>query len=426
MARILFANFPADGHVNPMVPIVRRLIARGHEVLWYTGERFRPKVEKVGATYLPLDSARDYSLLDPVKDLPAERRGLTGIECLQWDMRHMFIDSGVRQHHDLRAIYDAHEIDLVVSETIFFGATVLAPENAPPAVSIGIFPLGVESKDTAPFGPGMAPSSRLLGRVRNRFLNWAAQRFVFQGVDRYLNEQRVSLSLPPLEKFFFNAALDRYRLYLQATVPMFEYPRSDLPDKVRFIGPLLPEGGRDFEPPEWWPELSDERKVVLVTQGTVAIDTTQLIEPTLAALAGRKDLFVIATAPRWEPDPAAVPSNARVEAFVPYAALFPHVDLLITNGGYGGVQFALSHGVPVLVVGASEEKLEIAARVDWSGVGLSIRSVRATPKQIADGVTKVLGDSTYRAKAGAFAAEAKKHDAPETAADELEALIQSF
>ncbi len=114
MARFLFANFPADGHINPMLPVVRRLVARGHDVLWYTGERFRPKIEKAGATYLPLSEAPDYSLLDPVLDSPPEQRELTGIKGLKWDIRHSFIDSGVGQHNDLRAIYDAHDIDLVV------------------------------------------------------------------------------------------------------------------------------------------------------------------------------------------------------------------------------------------------------------------------------------------------------------------------
>ena len=36
---------------------------------------------------------------------------------------------------------------------------------------------------------------------------------------------------------------------------------------------------------------------------------------------------------------------------------------MVTNGGYGGVQLALAHGVPLVVAGNTEEKGEIAARV---------------------------------------------------------------
>jgi UDP:flavonoid glycosyltransferase YjiC (YdhE family) len=42
--------------------------------------------------------------------------------------------------------------------------------------------------------------------------------------------------------------------------------------------------------------------------------------------------------------------------------LLPHVDAMVTNGGYGGVQQALAHGVPLVVTGDSEDKPEVAAR----------------------------------------------------------------
>ncbi|HEY1327618.1 MAG TPA: hypothetical protein VGI14_11815 [Casimicrobiaceae bacterium] len=37
MARILVGSIPVIGHLNPLVPIVRALRARGHEVHWYMG-----------------------------------------------------------------------------------------------------------------------------------------------------------------------------------------------------------------------------------------------------------------------------------------------------------------------------------------------------------------------------------------------------
>ena len=35
MARIFFFSIPAHGHVNPTLPFVRELIARGHSVCYY-------------------------------------------------------------------------------------------------------------------------------------------------------------------------------------------------------------------------------------------------------------------------------------------------------------------------------------------------------------------------------------------------------
>lgn len=39
-----------------------------------------------------------------------------------------------------------------------------------------------------------------------------------------------------------------------------------------------------------------------------------------------------------------------------------------TNGGYGGVQYALRYGVPIVATGGKEDKPQVGARVAWSGV----------------------------------------------------------
>ena len=53
--------------------------------------------------------------------------------------------------------------------------------------------------------------------------------------------------------------------------------------------------------------------------------------------------------------------GVHVTDFVPYDVLLPRTDLLVTNGGWGGVQQAARHGVPVIVAGATEEKPEVGA-----------------------------------------------------------------
>ena len=45
MATICFFSIPAHGHVNPTLPLVRELTARGHRVLYYNTEEFREKIE---------------------------------------------------------------------------------------------------------------------------------------------------------------------------------------------------------------------------------------------------------------------------------------------------------------------------------------------------------------------------------------------
>jgi UDP:flavonoid glycosyltransferase YjiC (YdhE family) len=83
---------------------------------------------------------------------------------------------------------------------------------------------------------------------------------------------------------------------------------------------------------------------------------------------------------------------------------------MITNGGYGGVQMALSHGVPLIVAGASEDKPEVAARVAWSGAGLNLKTGKPTPQAVRKAVRTILDDSRYRARAQALASEYRSFD----------------
>jgi UDP:flavonoid glycosyltransferase YjiC (YdhE family) len=105
---------------------------------------------------------------------------------------------------------------------------------------------------------------------------------------------RAEVGLPPLGQSFIDTFAGDY-LYLQGTVPSFEYPRGDLPEHLHFVGPFLPEEAPPgFAAPAWWPELDQERPVVLLTQGTVATDPRQLIVPALRALA-EEPVLVLAT-----------------------------------------------------------------------------------------------------------------------------------
>ena len=95
-----------------------------------------------------------------------------------------------------------------------------------------------------------------------------------------------------------------------------------------------------------------------------------------------------------------LPANVRLERFVPHDLLLPHVDVMVTNGGYGGVQQALANGVPLVVAGDSEDKPEVAARVQWSGTGVNLHTGRPSPAMVARAVRRVLAHDLPAAGAG--------------------------
>jgi UDP:flavonoid glycosyltransferase YjiC (YdhE family) len=120
-----------------------------------------------------------------------------------------------------------------------------------------------------------------------------------------------------------------------------------------------------------------------------------------------------------------LPANVRVEAFVPFKPLLPHVDAYVTNGGFGGVQFALANGVPIVAAGTTEDKPEIANRVAYSGVGVNLRTNAPSPEQVRAAVMSLLSNAQYRKQAQRIQAELAAHDAPTEAAELLEQLAET-
>ena len=72
-----------------------------------------------------------------------------------------------------------------------------------------------------------------------------------------------------------------------------------------------------------------------------------------------------------------------------------HVDVFVTNAGFGGVQLALAHGVPILAAGRSEDKAEVAARIAYAGVGIDLRTQRPSTAQLRTGVRQLLAERRY-------------------------------
>jgi UDP:flavonoid glycosyltransferase YjiC (YdhE family) len=197
----------------------------------------------------------------------------------------------------------------------------------------------------------------------------------------------------------------RAEAIVQFSVSSFEYPRSDAPSSLHFAGPLSATGSQ-FPLPEWWTDLEGGRPIVHVTQGTVAnFDYGQAIAPTLEALAREDVLVVVATGGRPPDTLPPLPPNARAATYLPYDELLPRTSVYVTNGGYGGVQYALRYGVPIVATGGKEDKPEVGARVAWSGVGRRIRSEHPSPRALQRDILAVLRQPRYREASQRIAAD---------------------
>ena len=395
-----------------MLQIARAMVERGDDVRFLGGEAHRDAIEATGAVFerLPYDGEVPTRRMAP----DPHRRGVREVVDL---LRSVFLDTVEADH---RAVVDLHRrlgLDLVVADPLAVGAlsVALLPRCERPAVlAVGLLPLPVTDPDVPPFGMGFAPLDGPLNPVRNGVLTLAADLLGVRGVHREFSAIVERLTGHPIPGRLFDLPLVADVL-AQATVPQLEYPRRFLPDRVRFVGPL--PASRQYPLPDWW-DYRERRRIVHVTQGTYANqDPTELIVPTVRALA-TEDVLVVATT--GGPHPATIerayggplPHNVRVERFMPYDHLLAAADVMVTNGGYGAVHHALRHGLPLVVAGTTEDKAEVNARVRWAGVGIDLRQQRPAPELIRDAVRRVLDErGRFRRAAARLAAAIEGTDA---------------
>jgi UDP:flavonoid glycosyltransferase YjiC (YdhE family) len=216
-----------------------------------------------------------------------------------------------------------------------------------------------------------------------------------------------------------------YRLpdvFLQFGTEAFEYPMEDRPANLVYTGPILHrESGA--EAPQWMSQLDRSLPLVLVTQGTLAnYDFDQLVNPAITGLAD-EPVQVVATAGGSKDGKIVSANNAIVEPYVPYELILPRTSVFVTNGGYNGVQQALSYGVPIVCYGASEDKPLVSARVRWSGAGIALQAGISMADQIRDAVRKILHDPSYTERARTLGAEIAKSEALQTVSQTVDATI---
>ncbi|KAF9785650.1 hypothetical protein IL306_004990 [Fusarium sp. DS 682] len=192
--------------------------------------------------------------------------------------------------------------------------------------------------------------------------------------------------------------------------PSLEYSRSDMPSNVKFAGCATPKTiPSDFVYPSWWDNVKrGDRRIIAMTQGTIARNATNLIIPTIKALSDRDDLLVVAILGRrsaFLPDNVTIPSNTRIIDYLPYDILLPHASAFVMNAGYGGFLNGVTNGVPLVLAGETEDKPEIAMRGEWSGVAVNLETGRPTPDMVREGVERVLADGSFKRRVDEIKAE---------------------
>jgi UDP:flavonoid glycosyltransferase YjiC (YdhE family) len=232
---------------------------------------------------------------------------------------------------------------------------------------------------------------------------------------RELNDTRARVGLPPLAHV--HGGISR-RLALVATFPQLEYPRAVPQPGAVVTGPLLwePTSEGVFEPPP------GDAPLVLIAPSTSQDPAGNLLREALEGLAGEPVRVLASTNRRGPEERLPTPPNARLVDWLPYSRVMPHCDAVVCHVGHGTLALALAGGAPVVACPHAGDMAENAARVRWSGVGVSLPRRFHTRRGIRLAVRRLLADPGHAERARELRDWTRRNDGPSNAADAVERL----
>ncbi len=424
--KVLFANFPGDGHFNPLTGLAVHLKNMGCDVRWYTSPYYREKIERMNIPFYGFKKAVDVGSHNDIDlSFPDRKNHKSQIAKLKFDLVHAFILRSPEYFEDLREIRKEFCFEVMIADITFGAIPFVREKMHVPVIAVSIVPLPETSKDLPPYGLGITPTSGIAGKIKHWVLRTLSNKMIFSKPTKIMGEILASYGIEAGKANIFDILIQKSTLVLQSGTPGFEYRRTDQSRHIHFAGPLLPHKKTNSGPKWFHEKLKQYDKVILVTQGTVEKDAEKLLVPSLEAFRNTDYLLVVTTggSQTEELRQRYQEHNIIIEDFIPFDDIMPLADVYISNGGYGGVLLSIQHQLPMVVAGIHEGKNEINARVGYFKLGINLNTEKPTVKKLRQSVEAILANPAYTENVERLCREFNSYNPNEICARKLASLL---
>lgn len=390
MAKIVFFCIPAHGHTNPTLEVVRELTRRGHEVVYYSYEPFREKIEAAGAKFIPCDAFDAELKLSPEEavrigsDLALSTRVLV-------DTTLSLDDMVIREMERLQP-------DCIVADSMAVWGKAVALKLGIPFVS---------STTTFAFNQH---SAKLMKQSITQLFGML---FSMPKINRHI--RRLQDKGYPVKSVLDLIQNDADTDTIVYTSPQFQPCAETFSEKYAFVGPSIrPAAGKVEKTAE---------KLVYISMGTVNNEMLPLYQNCIAALKDTPYQVILSVGNKLSPDAfGPLPENIRVYPFVDQIAVLQKADAFLTHCGMNSASEGLYFGIPLVMLPKTSEQGAVAARTEQLGAG--VRLEKTTPDAIRAAVEQVLTDPQYREGAARIREGFRSCTGAPGAADKIESVCR--
>lgn len=373
--RALFIGMPLHGHVNPSLPLVRSLVARGERIVYCATAPFAAAIEETGAMFRAYRTPR-FSDLTPM----TER-----LEAISW-----FLAETTRDvlRHDLETFRDERP-DYVITDSVApWGQWVGQILDVPVVTSIPTFAVNRHVFKFAA-AAGTRPKSARLALSKIRHVIKAAR--LMAQLRRQYKVQGTGIT----GLMFGSSALN-----IVHTSREFQPCAATFDERFLFAGPSV-EARAERDRFTW--DDTSSSPLIYVSLGTIFNTNAAFYRQCFEAFGDEDVRLVVSIGRTVSPERLGhVPRNVLVRSWVPQLDVLRQAAVFVTHGGMNSVSESLHHGVPLVVVPQMGEQELVGSQVERLGAGVRLHRDSVTPASLRAAVRRVLEDRRFRERAVAI------------------------
>lgn len=388
MSKIVFFCIAAHGHTNPTLNVVKELVSRGHQVLYYSYLSFQEKIEAAGAKFIGCDE------YDAGNHLTAEDGARIGTD-IAFSTK-ILVDTTLALDDMVCREMAEFQPDCIVADSMAYWGKAAALKLKIPFVS-----------STTTFAFNQYSSKIMKQSVGQLFKMIFAMPSVNKDLKRLWDKGY------PIENILSLIANDNETNTIVYTSPEFQPCADTFSDKYTFVGPSIRVIPR---------KTPCERKCIYISLGTVNNLLLQFYRNCMTALKDSSYEVIMSVGEATDIGSLGeIPDNFRVEHRVDQIEVLSAADVFISHCGMNSVNESLYYEVPLVLFPQTAEQGGVARRVSDLGAGIYLE--KNTAECIKTAVEKVLNDDSYRKNASVISQSFKNCGGAQLAADAIEKVI---
>jgi MGT family glycosyltransferase len=372
MAKALFLSLPLHGHVNPTLPLVRELVDRGDEIVYYATDAFSAQIEQTRARYRAYRNA----FLTDMSELP-ER-----MDELSWLLMRTTADVLDRELDVIRAECPDY---LITDSVAPWGQWIAEVLELPVVTSVSTFAF---NRHVLAFAVvhGVRPKSLRLLASKVRHM-----------VKALVLRRRVRRAYGVKGTGVMESVFGRSDLNIVYTSRHFQPCAGTFDDSFQFVGPSVASRVETVGFP--W-ERVRHSVVVYISLGTLFNADATFYRTCFDAFKGEDLQVIMAVGTNAPADRlGSAPANFIVQTYVPQLEVLQRANAFVTHGGMNSVSESLYYGVPVVAIPQMGEQAIVGRRVEELGAGLYLAKEEVTADMLRESVRRLLAEERFGRRA---------------------------